>query len=197
MEPDRIRRRGRDGSGQCGAGPATHHALLRAARSPPPHTRSRWDNSGTKPAAGARFRPGIHEPAGSEVFPKSVARRQSPRDSGNFLLQLDERRGIRGRKSPDHEIDSANSGWSENPGANQLAQSSLQLVPLHRRLAVLRDHQSQSRKAQRGGGGSDVEMLRPPPPPRLSHTLKLGTGSDPLAARITVAVTLQRTSKAV
>lgn len=197
MAPDRIRRRGKGGTGRSGAGPASFLAPRRAARSPRRHTRSRWDNSGMKPAAAARFRPDIRGRAGSEASPRSVARRQSPRDTRYLLLELFERRRVRGWKRADNKIDSANRGRCEDPGTNQLAQSALQLVPLRRCFAMLRNDQPRSGKAQRGGSGADIEMLRPPSPPRLSYALKLGSGGDPLPPRIAGPFTLQRTSKAV
>ena len=128
---------------------------------------------------------------------QSDALRQSPRDSGHRLLQLLERSQVRRWKSADHQIDAANVRGRENLHPRELAQPALQLVSFRRRLAVLRNHQAQPGKTQRGGGGADVEMLRPPSPPRLSHALKLGTGGDPLPPRITGPPTLQRTSKAV
>lgn len=197
MAPDRIRRRGKGGTGRSGAGPASFPAPLRAARSPRRHTRSKWDNSGRKPEAAARFRPDIRERAGSAAFPRSLAGRESSRDPGHLLLELGERCRVRGWKRADNQIDSANSGTCEDPRSNQLAQSALQLVPLRRCLAMLRNDQPRPGKAQRGGSGADIEMLRPPSPPRLSYALKLGSGSDPLPPRISGPFTLQRTSKAV
>jgi hypothetical protein len=197
MAPDRIRRRGKDGTGRSGAGPASFPEPRRAARSPRRHTRNSWDNSGMKPEATARFPPDIRERAGSIASPRSFARRQSPRDARHLLLELLERRRVRGWKRADDQIDSADRGRCEDPGANQLAQSALQLVSLRRCFAMLRNYQSRSGKAQRGGSGADIEMLRPPSPPRQSYALKLGSGGDPLPSRISGPLTLQRTSKAV
>ncbi|MDQ3515843.1 MAG: hypothetical protein M3403_03580, partial [Gemmatimonadota bacterium] len=66
-----------------------------------------------------------------------------------------------------------------------------------RRLPMFRHYQARSGEAQRGSAGADIEMLSPPTLPRLSHALKLGSGRNPLASRISGPLTLQRTSKAV
>ncbi len=147
--------------------------------------------------AAARFRPGIPARAGQGASPRSFARRQSPRDARHLLLKLHERRRVRGWQRADDQIHSADRGRCEDPGANQLAQSALQLVSLRRCFAMLRNYQSRSGKAQRGGSGADIEMLRPPSPPRLSYALKLGSGGNPLPPRISEPSMLQRTSKAV
>jgi hypothetical protein len=189
----------------------------RGARSLPRRTRSRWEYSGTRRATTVTEtadRRGSSRSRSSDlpcrVVParppdRSAARRwRSRRANGrrrhpphqrlHFTTQHRPALHISTRQRTENQV-----LWCqlrEHADADQFPQTSLQSIPRHTRLPMLRHDEANPRERQRGSRDAELEMSRPHTLPLTSHPFQIRLSRETLVSREPERLRRRRTCSA-
>ena len=189
----------------------------RGARSLPRRTRSRWEYSGTRRATTVTEtadRRGSSRSRSSDspcrVVPagrpdrRAAEKRRSRRTNGGQRHAPQQRLHLSTQHRPALHISTRQRTehqvlWCqqrEHAHPDQLPQTSLQSIPRHARLPVLRHDEASPRERQRGSRDAELEMSRPHTLPLTSHPFQIRLSRETLVSREPERLRRRRTCSA-